>query len=88
MTTKQQAYNALSKAAENIGRNNNMQMWQQATSVQRKAALFGKKSVYQPTPEHLQVIRAMRQLQTNEISPDEAMNLLWQQDILKQRLGE
>jgi hypothetical protein len=74
LLTSQQihAYNALSVAAERIGRNT------PRTS----------KRHFTPTPAHIDVINAMRDVLSGKITPEEAMGVLWEYDVMKERLAE
>lgn len=67
-----QAYDALSVAAERIGRNTPL-------TIRRG------KPHFTPTQAHIDVIKAMGDVLSGAITPEEAMALLWEYDVMKQR---
>jgi hypothetical protein len=89
MTTPQQAaYKALQIAAERIGRNGyqaEMERRKMTTAQALRWQLRNKRSIYTPTGEHCAVVEAMPKVLSGEITPEEAMGLLWQYDVMKQR---
>lgn len=75
MTSKEQAYNALRVAAERIGQNN------------YRSGLYKKKG-YRITQEHQDVLQAMSDVLSGKITPENAMALLHEYDVLKQWVGK
>lgn len=85
-----QAYNALKIAAERMGRNGYAAEVARRgfTSAQALAWIQRhKRSLYIPTGEHCAVVEAMSKVLSGEMSPEEAMALLHQYDVMKQRIG-
>lgn len=80
---QEQAYNALEKAAERIGQNNYRTMG--PTKRDRKG---NYKSGYYVTLEHKSVIDAMPKVLDGSMSPEQAMNLLYDPFVLKQRINQ
>jgi hypothetical protein len=86
-----QAYSALRKAAERMGANGYAAEMARRKMTPGQAADWvrrNKRSLYIPTGEHCAVIEAMGKVLSGEMDPEEAMNLLQQYDVQKQRLGE
>ena len=86
-----QTCRALQTAAARIGANGYL-----AERSRRKMTAYqaiewqrrNGRSIYLPTAEHCAVVEAMGQVLAGEMSPDDAMNLLHQYDVMQQRLGE
>ena len=78
-----QVYKALQTAAGRMGNNNYL--------VQKQNWLKKHKTMknfrFTVTTEQQEVIQAMNDLLNNRITPEQAMSLLWQYDIMKQRLN-
>ena len=74
-----QAYRALSAAAERIGHNK----YRAGIGVIKRR---GKVVGFSPTAEHAAVVAAMPKVLGGAISPDEAMALLHDHDVMEQRL--
>lgn len=88
MTTTQQAYKALQTAAERIGANGYQAELERRKMTPYQALrwqLKHKRSIYTPTGEHCAVVEAMSKVLGGEMSVEEAMGLLWQYDVMKQR---
>lgn len=83
MTQIEQTYRALQIAAERIGRNNFANGTYRV--VRSNERIVGGR--YSITAEHKAVIEAMPRVLDGHMTPDEAMALLHQYDVLKQRLG-
>jgi hypothetical protein len=85
-----QAHNALKKAAERMGANGYAAEVARLglTSSQALAWITrNKRSLYIPTGEHVTVVEAMPKVLAGEMTPEEAMALLHQYDVMKQRTG-
>lgn len=91
-----QAYNALRIAAERMGANGYAA---EVRKIQKRNPRWSltdilnhqtrtKRSIYTPTGEHCAVIESMSKVLSGEIDPEEAMALLNQYDVMKQRIGE
>jgi len=80
---QEQTYNALQKAAERIGLNN--------YAKQQRAWLKNRKSVktfrFVVTDGHQRVIDAMSKVLSGKITPEEAMGILHEYEVLKERLS-
>lgn len=77
------AYRALQKAGERIGLNN-YRSGRYKIRYRHGVPIGG----YTITPEHQEIVDAMPKVLSGEITPEEAMALLWQYDTMRQRLGE
>lgn len=85
-----QAYNALRKAAERMGANGYLAEMRRRKMTPGQALDWitrNKRSIYTPTGEHVAVIEAMSKVLSGEMTPEEAMALLYQYDVMKQRIG-
>lgn len=76
-----QAYNALQEAAKRIGDNNYDKGLYRVRRNRRGAVIQG----YQITDAHKDLIEAMPKVLDGDITPDEAMNLIWRGDVQDQR---
>lgn len=88
MTTPQAVYKALQIAAERIGRNGYQAELERRKMTPYQALrwqLKNGRSIYTPTGEHCAVVEAMPKVLSGELTPEEAMGLLWQYDVMKQR---
>lgn len=81
---EEQAYKALYTAAERMGANNYKSQWEAHIKKKRSKNTFK----FHVTAEHELVIESMKKVLSKKITPEEAMALLWQYDVKKQRLGE
>ena len=82
MSTKDQALHALKVAAERVGRNAH-QAGRYKVKRNRKGQVI---SGYTLTPEHQELIIAIDALSRDRISPEEAMAIVNQYEIVKARL--
>lgn len=75
-TTPDQAYRALSAAAERIGRNNYVS----------GHGVSGSRRVrrYTPTSAHLRVVESMYAVMDGSITPEQAMGVLWESEVLRE----
>ena len=80
---EQQAYKALQTAAERIGRNNYKSQLAEHLKKRKSKNTFR----FTVTEEHRQIVEAMPKVLKKEITPEEAMGLLHDYDVMKQRLG-
>lgn len=78
-----QTYKALEKAANRMGNNNYLE--QKAKWLKTHKNM--KKFQFTVTAEHEMIVKAMPKVLSGELTPEEAMSLLWDYDVLKQRLG-
>ncbi len=76
-----QVHDALKIAAERIGANNYKIQCAQYLKVHKSLSLFR----FTVTPEHAELVKAMGDLYSDKITPEDAMALLWQYDTMKQR---
>lgn len=76
MDNKERAYWALSVAAERIGANN----YADGTYYVRRKHLYGS-----PSRAHQMVLDAMYGLNDGTVTPEEAMAVLWEPDVLAER---
>lgn len=83
-TTAEQAYRALSIAAERIGGNNYSRLMAEHRRRGRSPRTF-RMTV---TDAHRRVIDAMGDVLAGTITPEQAMAILWEYDVLDQRLGD
>ncbi len=74
-----QAYNALKNAAERIGHNNFLSFG--PTKYNRKGDRIGG---YYVTPEHAAIVEAMPKVLSGEVTPEAAITMLHEPDIMKQ----
>ena len=84
MGLKEQAYNALRIAAERMGANN----FSAGYAQHIKAGKAAKTYRYAPTDAHRQVIEAMPRVLSGAMSPNDAMALLHEYDVFKERMGK
>jgi NADPH-dependent ferric siderophore reductase len=80
---EEQAYRALQTAAERMGMNNYKTQLAAHLKKRRSKNTFK----FFVTAEHELVIESMKKVLKKEITPEQAMSLLWQHDIKMQRLG-
>jgi len=80
-TTAKQAHSALKIAAEKIGANNYASGIYKVKHNRRGLPIGG----YSITAAHQEVIEAMPLVLSGEITPEEAMALLWRDDVMRQR---
>lgn len=76
-----QAYKALQHASLIIGKNNYKIQTTKYLKQHKTLSLFK----FTVTPEHAELCKAMNDLYSDKITPEEAMSLLWQYDTMKQR---
>ncbi len=76
-----QVYRALSQAAARIGQNNYRRGLYHVKKDRRGRLIEG----YSITPAHERVIKAMSALLDGHITPDEAMAILWEPDVMQER---
>ena len=84
MTQIDQTYRALQTAAERIGMNNYRAGLYRVRRNHRGRVVEG----YRITAEHAAIIEAMPKVLTGELSPNDAMAMLHEYKIEKQRLGK
>lgn len=77
------AYKALQTAGNRIGNNNYLA--QKAEWLKKHKSM--KNFRFAVTEEHKEVVNAMPKVLSGEITPEQAMGLLWDYDVMKQRLG-
>lgn len=82
-TQQQAAYEALRIASERMGANNYGAQVRAHQEAGRKASTFR----FTVTPEHDMVVKAMPLVLTGKLSADDAMSMLHEYDVLKQRIG-
>lgn len=93
-----QAYRALKTAAERMGKNGweaerlrlkwtRYEACQGIRAYDKVAHKYYRRSIYTPTEQHCEIVEAMPKVLSGEITPDEAMNLLFRGDILNIRTG-
>ncbi len=78
------AYRALSIAAERMGYNGYLA----ASKGHARPRNWRPVGIYTPTEAHRDVLEAMPLVLSGEMTPNDAMALLWRQDVMDQRLGE
>ena len=78
-----QTYKALYKAAERMGENN----YKKQIIAWKKNHKSIKNFKFTVTAEQRLIVDAMSDLLNNRITCEEAMALLWQYDVMEQRLG-
>lgn len=76
-TTASMAYRALYVAAERIGARN----WASGIGCRT----YGGRRTYFPTRAHRDVVDAMPAVLAGSITPQDAMGLLWREDVAKER---
>lgn len=77
------AYRALAKAAERMGYNGYLA----ASKGRARPRNWRPVGIYAPTEAHREVLEAMPKVLSGEMTPNDAMALLWQGDVMDQRLG-
>jgi hypothetical protein len=85
-----QAYSALKRAAERMGANGYAAEMKRRKMTRSQALDWitrNKRSIYIPTGEHVTVVEAMSKVLAGEMTPEEAMGLLHQYDVMRQRMG-
>ena len=82
MTTKEEAYRALSKAAERIGMNN----YRSELAAHLKKGRSKNTYRYTPSEAHVTVIEAMPMVLDGTIGVEEAMAILHDYDVFKERM--
>jgi len=87
-TAQLSAYAALSKAADRMGRNGFRSEVKRRKLTIYEASQPRKTALYQPTQAHRDVIKAMADVMTESITPEQAMAVLHEYDVLKQRMGD
>ena len=88
MNKREQTYHALSVAAERMGKNGYRAAVARLKKRGGKPVAHRKRSIYNPTPAHRDVVDAMEMLACGDMSPEDAMSLLWRGDVMKERLGD
>ncbi len=58
----------------------------QKAAERMQRSMHGKKSAT-CTPEHREVVATMSLVLSGKVTPEQAMSLLWQYDVLQQRLA-
>lgn len=77
------AYQALKIAAEKMARNNYIEQTTKWLKTHKNLSNFR----FIVTPEHEELVQAMPKVLSGDITPEEAMPLLWQYETLRQRTG-
>lgn len=81
---KLHAYRALDTAALRIGANN----YQKGINAHVKAGRHASTYRYQPTPAHQLIVEAMPKLMRDELTPEQAMGLLHNPEVFRERMGK
>lgn len=81
MTTALDAYKALSVAADRIGVRN----YAAGHGCHTKTMRGARVKVYVPTAAHRLVVDAMPAVLSGDITPSDAMGLLWTWDVMTER---
>lgn len=77
------AYQALKIAAEKMARNNYIEQTAKWLMTHKNL----KKFRFIVTLEHEELVQAMPKILNGDITPEEAMSLLWQPETFRQRTG-
>ena len=85
-SAKEQAYKALRTAAERIGANNYARGTYKIMRTYRGRRY--EEHMGSITRAHQQIVDAMPALLADKITPEEAMALLWDHDVMEQRLWQ